>query len=68
MFLDVDGTLLELAVTPDRVVVPEGLVGILQRLQYRGGEPIRFSRSLLAAASNGQVAEITAEPLKPLFT
>ena len=33
LFLDVDGTLLELAERPDRVVVPEGLVSLLERLK-----------------------------------
>src|SRR5690349_20301169 len=32
LFLDVDGTLLELAATPKSVHVPNGLIGTLQRL------------------------------------
>ena len=33
LFLDLDGTLLELAEHPDKVVVPEGLVSLLERLK-----------------------------------
>ena len=32
LFLDVDGTLIELADTPEAVIVPEGLIALLQRL------------------------------------
>lgn len=35
LFLDIDGTLLDLAPTPESVVVPEGLVEVLSRLQER---------------------------------
>ncbi|HEY3699139.1 MAG TPA: trehalose-phosphatase [Spongiibacteraceae bacterium] len=35
LFLDVDGTLLEFAPTPDAVIVPEGLVDLLTRLRTR---------------------------------
>lgn len=34
LFLDVDGTLLELAPTPELVQVPDGLIPLLQRLHY----------------------------------
>ncbi|AHB49332.1 trehalose-phosphatase [Hyphomicrobium nitrativorans NL23] len=32
LFLDVDGTLIELADTPEAVIVPDGLIALLQRL------------------------------------
>ena len=32
LFLDVDGTLIELADTPETVIVPDGLIALLQRL------------------------------------
>ncbi len=35
LFLDIDGTLLELAATPDGVAVPEGLPALLDRLSGR---------------------------------
>lgn len=35
LFLDVDGTLLEFAPTPDAVHVPSGLIALLLRLQHR---------------------------------
>lgn len=35
LFLDVDGTLLDLASTPDAVLVPDGLVGVLARVAHK---------------------------------
>lgn len=37
LFLDVDGTLLDLAATPDAVKIPEGLIDLLGRLHQRLG-------------------------------
>lgn len=48
LFLDLDGTLLELASTPQAVVVPEGLVNLLQALsrELEGALAIITGRSL----------------------
>ena len=50
LFLDVDGTLLELAEHPDKVVVPEGLVSLLKRLKdsLDGALALISGRSLAA--------------------
>jgi trehalose 6-phosphate phosphatase len=49
LFLDVDGTLLEIAATPDAVVVPNGLTDVLQRLyQALGGALALVSGRALA--------------------
>jgi len=37
LFLDVDGTLLDIAATPDRVVAPEGLVETIARMERQLG-------------------------------
>lgn len=78
LFLDVDGTLLELAVTPDRVVVPDGLVGILQRLQRTLGGAVAVNtgrmigriddllQPLRLAASGVHGAELRLRPDKAI--
>ncbi len=48
LFLDLDGTLLDLAPTPTSVVVPDGLVDVLRRLHHR---------------LRGAVAIVTGRPL-----
>lgn len=51
LFLDVDGTLLDIALTPDRVVVPPGLVELLVRVSKR-------LDGALAILTGRQLAEI----------
>jgi trehalose 6-phosphate phosphatase len=41
-FLDVDGTLLDIAATPDAVVVEPQLVGLLRRLYFRSDGAVAF--------------------------
>jgi trehalose 6-phosphate phosphatase len=51
LFLDLDGTLLEIASRPEMVIVPEGLAGLLTRLaEQRGGA--------LALVSGRRIAEL----------
>src|SRR5215470_7413324 len=59
LFLDVDGTLLDIAATPDAVVVPDGLVDSLAAASSALG-------GALAIASGRLLAEIDhlLEPLK----
>ncbi|MEO8063612.1 MAG: trehalose-phosphatase [Pseudomonadota bacterium] len=58
LFLDVDGTLLEIAATPDAVRVDSGLVDLLRRLRYACG-------GALALISGRPIAELDRlfEPL-----
>lgn len=53
LFLDLDGTLLEIAATPDQVVVPEGLPGLLASLRTLLGGAIAIvtGRSLATTDS-----------------
>ena len=48
LFLDVDGTLLDIAATPDRVVVPDGLASTIARLErlFGGALAIVTGRTL----------------------
>lgn len=59
LFLDVDGTLLDLAATPKSVRVPEGLIGVLQRLS------LSFDGAI-AIVTGRQISEIDLllSPLK----
>jgi trehalose 6-phosphate phosphatase len=65
LFLDLDGTLIEIAATPEAVIVPPGLPGLLSRLHERldgalaivSGRPIADTDRLLApfaAAAAGE--------------
>jgi trehalose 6-phosphate phosphatase len=51
LYLDVDGTLLDIAMTPDQVIVPQGLVELLVRLSTR-------LDGALAVITGRQLAEI----------
>jgi trehalose 6-phosphate phosphatase len=53
LFLDVDGTLLDLAVTPDRVVVPDGLTSVLQRLQRTLGGAVAVNTGRMISTIDG---------------
>ncbi len=78
LFLDVDGTLLDLAVRPDAVSVPEGLVGTLARaasklkgaLALVSGRTIdeidRLFAPLRLRASGVHGAQIRVEPDEPI--
>jgi trehalose 6-phosphate phosphatase len=62
LFLDVDGTLLELAEHPDKVVVPEGLVALLERLKNSldGALALISGRSIASLESLLGTADIDA--------
>src|SRR5271157_48744 len=78
LFLDVDGTLLDLAERPDAVLVPEGLVGTLARavrklhgaLALVSGRTIdeidRLFAPLRLRASGVHGAQIRVEPGEPI--
>jgi len=42
LFLDIDGTLIDLAATPDSVIVPPGLLDTLRDVQTRLGQALAF--------------------------
>lgn len=62
LFLDVDGTLIDIAPTPDRVVVPKDLVPTLARLSQRLG-------GALAILTGRPAADVDRflSPLKPIL-
>src|SRR5271165_4688365 len=60
LFLDVDGTLLDLAERPDAVLVPEGLVGTLARA-------VRKLHGALALVSGRTIDEIDRLFAPPKF-
>jgi len=78
LFLDVDGTLLDLAERPDAVLVPEGLVGTLARAMRKlhgalalvSGRTIdeidRLFAPLRVRASGVHGAQIRVEPGEPI--
>lgn len=78
LFLDVDGTLLDIAATPDAVVVPEALGDLLAALQYAlegalalvSGRPIaeldRLFAPLVLPAAGQHGAEMRLGPREPV--
>ncbi len=72
LFLDVDGTLLDLAASPTAVVVPRGLVECIASIELAlGGALALFSglfQPLCLRASGVYGAEIRYDPLTPVLT
>ena len=72
LFLDVDGTLLDLAASPTAVVVPRGLVECIASIELAlGGALALFSglfQPLCLRASGVHGAEIRYDPLTPVVT
>lgn len=56
LFLDVDGTVLDIAPTPDQVVVPPGLVGLLERVR----EGLDGAFAILTGRQLGEIDELLA--------
>ena len=61
VFLDVDGTLIDIALTPDRVVIPDGLVDLVRELTRHAG-------GALAIVTGRPIAEVDRflAPLAPV--
>jgi trehalose 6-phosphate phosphatase len=80
LFLDVDGTLLDLAARPDDVVMPPGLVATLRRAEHKlsgalalvSGRPIaeldRLFEPLRLRASGVHGAEMRVDPDAPMIS
>jgi trehalose 6-phosphate phosphatase len=58
LFLDVDGTLLELAETPDRVVVPPSLVPLLAQVSERSGGALALVSGRMLSAIDALLAPL----------
>src|SRR5690242_13964730 len=56
LFLDFDGTLVDIAERPDAVVVPDDLRGILRRLEHRFGGALAIVTGRPIAAIDGFLA------------
>jgi trehalose 6-phosphate phosphatase len=61
LFLDVDGTLLEIAPRPDAVTVTPGLIELLQGLRVRSGDAL----ALVSGRTIATLDELFAQPSMP---
>ena len=56
LFLDLDGTLIDLAPRPDMVVVPAGMVAVLQRIEHG----LAGALAIVSGRSLGQIDALLA--------
>jgi len=62
LFLDLDGTLIDLAPRPDLVVIPPGLVALLREIEHRLGGAL----AIVSGRSLGQIQALLA-PWRPVM-